>query len=220
VTKVIIPMNRLDRVKGRLDPFLTPLERRELMLATLATVVVAVSEAGLHPEVLTAAPSEFRDARIEAEFIAEDAQGGGLNGQLTRAIAGRTDVLILHADLPLATGSAVKRVLLEAIDKPGIAIVRSGDGGTNAMRLRPPGRFPLAYGANSYAMHVAAATEAGYDTRQVEAPELALDLDTEDDLRAFVAVTGWEATAAGEVLLRAGAPERLRRATEAARRRR
>ena len=188
--------------------------------ATLATVVVAVSEAGLHPEVLTAVPSEFRDADIEADFIAEDALGGGLNGQLTRAITGSADVLILHADLPLATASAIERVLLDAIGKPGITIVRSGDGGTNAMRLRPAGGFPLSYGTDSYAMHVAAAMEAGYDARQVEAPELALDLDTEDDLRTFVAATGWQATAAGEVLQRAGVPERLRRATEAARRRR
>lgn len=220
MTTVIVPMNRLDRVKGRLDPLLTGTERRALMLATLATVLEAVRGAGETPLVLTADPEEFVEAGIEASYLAEDGLGGGLNGQLERVTAGLEAALILHADLPLATSGAIARVLDAGTGPRGIAIVESADGGTNAMLLRPAGAFALAYGKGSHAAHVAAAGAAGYRVVRVEAPELALDLDTEDDLRAFMAAPGWEETRAGAVLREAGIPARVGRATGEGRRRR
>lgn len=215
MTSVVIPVNRLDRVKGRLDPLLSAAERRDLMLATLGSVLEAVRGAGLRPEVLTASPGELAAAGIEAEFIAEDENGGGLNGQLSRAIAGREDVLILHADLPRASAEAIERVLHAHTGRPGVAIVSSGDGGTNAMLLRPAGGFLLAYGTGSYDAHVKAARAASYEVATVDAPELALDLDTEADLRTFMTLPGWDRSDAGGVLLRAGVPGRLAVATGA-----
>ncbi|MGD9933538.1 MAG: 2-phospho-L-lactate guanylyltransferase [Dehalococcoidia bacterium] len=215
MTSVVIPVNRLDRVKGRLDPLLSAAERRDLMLATLRTVLEAVRSAGLEPEILTASPAELTDAGIDAIFIAEDGNGGGLNGQVGRAVGARMDVLILHADLPRANSVAIAQVLNAKTESPGVTIVRSGDGGTNAMLLRPAGGFALAYGTGSYAAHVAAAKVAGYDIATVVSPELALDLDTEADLRTFMRLPGWERSRAGEVLLRIGIPGRLGSATGA-----
>ena len=215
MTSVVIPVNRLDRVKGRLNPLLTAEERRDLMLATLRTVLEAVRGAGLQPEILTASPAELMEAGIDADFIAEDGNGGGLNGQVGRAIAGRDDVLILHADLPRANREAIEELLGATHATPCVTVVRSGDGGTNAMLLRPAGGFPLAYGAGSYEAHVDAARAAGYDVTTIDAPDLALDLDTEADLRTFMTLPAWKTSRAGEVLLRAGIPGRLRMATAA-----
>lgn len=216
MTSAVIPVNRLERVKGRLEAVLGAAERRALMLATLATVLDAVRGAGLEPEILTASPVEFEAAGIRAGFIVEDDHGGGLNGQLERATAGRGQVLILHADLPIANAESVRALLEASAQAPGITIVRSGDGGTNAMLLRPAGCFALAYGRNSFAAHVRAAREAGFAVTEVVSPALAFDLDTVDDLRAFMAMPGWEAYPAGVVLRRAGIQGTIGRATEGA----
>ncbi|MEX1102918.1 MAG: hypothetical protein WED87_01630, partial [Dehalococcoidia bacterium] len=96
--------------------------------------------------------------------------------------------LILHADLPLAKAAELQRVVDAAPPAPSATLVRSRDGGTNAMFLRPAGNFALHYGQGSYALHVKAARAAGMDVRTVESETLALDLDTPEDIEAFMAM--------------------------------
>jgi 2-phospho-L-lactate/phosphoenolpyruvate guanylyltransferase len=208
---VIIPVNRLDRAKGRLAELLTPDERAALTLATLRTVLTAVREAGMEPSVLAA------DLRLAAllgpsvTIVMEDPSVSGLNAQLEFAVAAidRTAVLILHADLPLATAESLRVMLAAGDAEESVTLVRSPDGGTNAMLLRPPGRFPLAYGPGSFAAHVNAAGLAGLTVSIVESPELALDLDTPADLRTLLSTPTGRASAAGELLLERGVEERL-----------
>ncbi|OAI39833.1 hypothetical protein AYO38_06825 [bacterium SCGC AG-212-C10] len=107
MNRVLIPVNRLDRAKGRLSDFLTPTERSELALTTLRTVIAAVHGAGATPVILTA------DDRVATEFAAinvlrEDSGLAGLNAQLERALVRleddasvRTDAAILpHPPTP------------------------------------------------------------------------------------------------------------------------
>ena len=199
---ILIPVNRLDRAKGRLASLLTAEERVALALATFTTAVAAARATGATVYVLT------NDSRIGATpgvtVLGEDASLHGLNAQLEAAIA-RIDapaggLLILHADLPLATTEAIEAVRTGAPPAPSATLVRSADGGTNAMLLRPPGLFPLAYGAGSHALHTAAAKAAGMAVHTIESPPLALDLDTPDDLHALLATPGGVATAAGKVV--------------------
>ena len=96
------------------------------------------------------------------------------------------ELLILHADLPLVTAEALRDLIAQAPEAPSATLVRPGDGGTNAMLLRPPGRFPLAYGRGSGDLHESAAREAGLAVRRADAPALALDLDTPSDVRALL----------------------------------
>jgi 2-phospho-L-lactate guanylyltransferase len=198
---VLVPVNRLSAAKGRLSGVLDQQQRAELAMATLGTVLEAVAEAGAASIVLTADDDVSR-AVTPPHRVQPEAPGmSGLNPQLEHAIRSLDlkEVLILHADLPLATAWALREVLAAAPVR-GIAIVESGDGGTNAMLLRPPGLFPLRYGPASSAAHRAAGDRAGLEVVQVVSPELALDLDTEADLRTLLAREQGRTSAAGRLL--------------------
>lgn len=209
--RVLIPVNELDRAKGRLSEVLDPATRASLALATVGTVAEAVRAAGHEPVLLT------RDKQVRASFegaaslLDEDANVRGLNAQLESAIArlaatgGLDELLILHADLPLATAAAVREIIGGAPAPPSVTIVESPDGGTNAMLLRPPGRFALAYGRGSFALHRAAAEKAGMRVEVISAPALALDLDTPADVELLLALPEGRNSAAGKVLARARA---------------
>jgi 2-phospho-L-lactate guanylyltransferase len=208
---VLIPANRLDRAKGRLGSLLSADERARLFLAMLETVVEAARGCGLSVTVLTS------DARIPERIstpvaiLPEDPALDGLNAQLEAAVhkIGIEAVLILHADLPLATAGAIQQVLEAAGPAPSATLVPSPDGGTNAMLVAPPGGFALAYGRGSAALHVAAASEAGYAVRAVSVPELAFDVDAVDDLWALMGAPGAAATRAGRLLQELALRERL-----------
>ncbi len=199
---VLIPVNRFDRAKGRLAEHYSPEARAQLAIATFETVARAVRDAGLLSVALTPDPDAVRALGVATEVIGETSQRHGLNQQL-EGIAPQlgAEVLILHADLPLATGDAIT-ALLDAAGDAEAALVRSRDGGTNAMLLRPPGRFPLAYGANSFAAHDAAARAAGITVVHIESPALALDLDTPADIAILLETPGGPETPAGRLITR------------------
>jgi len=198
---VLIPVNRFERAKGRLSERFSAATRAQLAIATFETVARAVHDAGLLSVALTPDPETVRALGLATEVIGESPQLHGLNGQL-EGIAPQlgAEILILHADLPLATGGAIT-AFLEAAGGAEAALVRSGDGGTNAMLLRPPGRFPLAYGANSFAAHDAAARAAGLTVAHIESPALALDLDTPADIAALLETPAGRESAAGRLIL-------------------
>lgn len=209
---VLIPVNRLDRAKGRLAAVLTEEERVTLALITFETVLHAAGQGAI---VLTADEMVAARAEGRARVLAEEAGVSGLNAQVEAAVAGlmhedaiRERMLILHADLPLATEGAVAS--LEEQSEPGSAVItESPDGGTNAMLLRPPGRFPLAYGPDSFAEHARAAEAAGVTVVRNVNRELRLDLDTPDDLRELLRAPRGRQGAAGVFLLSIGIEERL-----------
>jgi 2-phospho-L-lactate guanylyltransferase len=192
----------LDAAKGRLGSLLSPREREQLALATLETVIEAARGCELEVMVLTG------DGRVEevlgarARVLREDGSVQGLNAKLERAVADldRPDLLILHADLPLAGAEDIGGVLAAAPSPPSVTLVRSRDGGTNAMLLRPPGQFTLAYGRGSFERHFEAGRAAGAEVRVVENAHLSLDLDTVDDLWALLGLPGGRETRAGRLL--------------------
>ena len=207
---VLIPVNRLDRAKGRLAALLSPDERAELVRRSLATVLDAVAEAGMAPVVLTADEAVRALLPGGVRALAEEPDLRGLSAQLERA-AGRLavdELLILHADLPLATAQALRDLAAQAPPAPSMTLVRPADGGTNAMLLRPPGRFPLAYGVGSGDRHEASARAAGLTVRRAPIPALALDLDTPADVRALLAHPSGRECAAGRYLLALGVEAR------------
>lgn len=210
---ILIPVNGLDRAKGRLAGLLSAEERECLALITLETVLHA---AGRRAIVLT--PDERVAAHVggRGRVVREEAGLAGLNPQLERAIATlmadgtvTSRLLILHADLPLATAGAIA-TLDELGGRADTAVlVESRDGGTNAMLLNPPGRFALAYGPGSYAKHRAAAEAAGMAVIANHNRELTLDLDTPDDIRELLRAPRGRQGAAGRYLQTIGVEERL-----------
>lgn len=202
---MLVPVNRLDRAKARLAASLAPAERTALAVATLRTVLAACRDAALPTVVLTADPAVAPIAAEWGATVRDEVPGSaGLNAQVEAALAGIEappgGVLVLHADLPLATGGALRELVAAALREPSVTMVRSADGGTNAMLLRPPGRFALAYGAGSFARHRAAAEAAGVAIAVVDDDRLALDLDTPGDIAMFLAHEGARGTPAAETI--------------------
>jgi 2-phospho-L-lactate guanylyltransferase len=110
-------------------------------------------------------------------------EGRGLNAELRDAAISRRskNLLVIHPDLPLLAPADI--VELIASDHSGSAIAPDRHGtGTNALALRGDAGFEFAFGAQSFARHLA---RAGGKLRVVERPGLALDVDTPEDFDSF-----------------------------------
>jgi 2-phospho-L-lactate guanylyltransferase len=208
----LIPVNRLERAKGRLAAILSAEERETVTLITLETVLHA---AGPQAIVLTADSTIATAATGKALVIKESAGAPGLNPQLELALAhlisegvAVDQLLILHADLPLANRESLA-ALMEMATPGSVTAVESRDGGTNAMLLRPPGRFALAYGPASFAKHAEAAASAGMSIHRSTNRELRLDLDTPADIVELLRAPRGRQGAAGRYLLSIDIEKRL-----------
>lgn len=209
---VLVPVNRLQSAKGRLGGLLSGAQRAELALTTLTTVLEAVGAWGSHAVVLSADQDVL--SRVRPPHRAEPESEGiaGLNPQLEAALERMqpSRVLILHADLPLAGAEALETLYAAAAPPPSAALVEPADGGTNAMLLQPPRRFALCYGKDSAALHRSAAEAAGMAVVTVEIEDLALDLDTPDDIAVLLGTEKGRTSAAGRLLRSFGIAERER----------
>ena len=205
---ILIPVNTLDRAKGRLAEILEPDQRETLTLITLATVLHAAGDRAI---VLTPDERIATFVNGRARILREIPGRPGLNPQIDQAIEELlaegtvTDrLLILHADLPLVRESTIEALEAEDPGPDSVTLVESTDGGTNAMLLHPPGRFRVGYGEKSFGLHVMAASDAGLRVHSCENRELALDLDTPGDIAALLSTARGQQTAAGHYLLSLG----------------
>jgi 2-phospho-L-lactate/phosphoenolpyruvate guanylyltransferase len=180
----LVPVKALAEAKGRLSPWLTPIERRLLTIAMLEDVVAALQAVeGLErPAVISPDREIWRRAdAMGCRVVQEEPGGDDLNCSLTRA-AGNLDasggLLVVAADLPLASAAAIGGVLQAAARAP-VVVVPSRDGaGTNVLAWRDPASFQPGFGPGSASRHLAAPGAVRHDE-----PALALDVDTVDDLR-------------------------------------
>lgn len=190
-TRVIVPHRGLEAAKTRLSPVLTPDERGSLAAHLLRRVLRVAREAV--PDVVVITPSSALAPIVEQAGARLTVQRGlGLNEGLDQArdaaLAERIATLVvLHGDLPELTADDV-RALAAAIPGPsGVAIAPDRAGtGTNGLALRPPDAIPFRFGTGSCAAHQAAADAANAPTYLVERPGLGFDLDTPEDLAAWL----------------------------------
>lgn len=212
----LVPLKAPTEAKGRLAGLLSAEERAELARVTFRTVAAALSGAGVPWAVLTPDAVQAADLVAGSGAVIEESPGvRGLSAQLEAALdgaafAGCYSVLILHADLPLATAENVLLMLDAAGEHPAsVTMVESADGGTNAMILPLPRPFALCYGRQSFALHAEAARAAGLSIYSHRSAELALDLDTPGDLRALLGDSLGRESPAGRLLLGMGIESRL-----------
>jgi len=209
----LIPMKDLANAKQRLAPLLDERQRAELALAMLTDVIDACVGSGAFDLVaVVSADSEvcWHVRELGAKPIVEPAtlrtESGlqALNAGLTfaqRYLArrvGASELVIIPADVPLATGGDIYSVV-ETLgeDAPRAVVVPSSDNGTNALAMRPAEALPMRFGPDSAAAHVAAAHDAGLGVVTLEVEGLRFDVDSTDDLAALpslpcgAATRGW-----------------------------
>jgi len=197
VIPALVPVKRLAAAKSRLLPWLGRDGVRALTLAMLGDVLEALRSA---PEVGTVAiVTEDEEAAAAARAAGADAivlADAGLNPSLEAAGArvAREDeaLLVVLGDVAgVGAGdvSALARAL-EALGGRGVVLAPSNDGGTAALLRAPRDVIPPAFGGASAEAHRALAARAGVPYRAVSRPGIGLDLDCEDDVRAFLALPG------------------------------
>jgi len=118
-------------------------------------------------------------------------KGGGLNEAVSQIMEwgldkGISSILILPSDIPLVASEDIDMITTLASEPRSVVISPSLDGGTNAMFQRPPGVIPPCYGSDSFRMHLDSAIALRVRVEVYESPRLSLDIDSPEDLKAFL----------------------------------
>jgi 2-phospho-L-lactate guanylyltransferase len=169
----IIPFKPVNP-KTRLSTILDRGEREEFARAMLEDVVAAVRGAGAEPRILSTHPPL---SPLPAEVTVTPA---GLNEALNECFShAEGPLLLIMADLPLATPEAIQRMLSTLSQ---IALVPGRGGGTNAIFLLEPRRFRADFYGASFLKHMRIAAEFGCSVEVVDSFRLHTDIDEKEDL--------------------------------------
>ena len=160
--------------KTRLSCILSQEEREAFARAMLADVVEAVRDANCSPVIVGTELFDSEDIQVT---FADTNLNGALNSLVQQSTG--DPLLIIMADLPLATGSSIRRVI--TTDKV-MAIVPGRGGGTNVIFLKEPARFHFDYYGTSYLKHTKIAEEAGLSCEVIDSFRLHTDIDEKEDL--------------------------------------
>jgi 2-phospho-L-lactate guanylyltransferase len=194
VIAALVPVKRLAQAKSRLRAVLSDGQRRDFVLAMLEDALrLLASQRAIATTAVVSADEEVLAfaRRLGAQPIREPPGVHGLNAALAFAAdvlarQGARGVLVLPADVPLATPADLGAVLAAWQDTP-VVLCRSQSHGTGALALRPPHAIPFRFGPRSFAAHRRAAAERDLPVAVLDRPGLALDIDRPGDLRAVLA---------------------------------
>jgi 2-phospho-L-lactate/phosphoenolpyruvate guanylyltransferase len=190
----LVPIKRLEKAKQRLANVLEPQAcaefARRMALDVFAAAARARRLAGV--AVITADPVIAQIARLRGFRSFDDKIEGGMRlaveaGVRTLASCGATGVLVLPADVPLATANDIDTVLeRHGSDRAVTIVAAEADGGSNALACSPTDVITFQYGPNSFQRHLNAARSAGVCPHVVVSSGLARDIDRPNDLAALL----------------------------------
>ena len=193
----VLPVKDFGQAKQRLAGLLDASERRLLARAMAEDVLATLSRVQALSEIVVVtrdASARTLAARYRARVLTEPANDGQ-SAAVSRAAAdlesaGVARLLQVPGDVPGASADETAAVI-EAHGQggaPAVTLVPAHDRrGTNCVLSEPPGLLPFAFGRDSFGPHCRAARALGIEARIVPLPGLGLDIDTPDDLRAFMA---------------------------------
>ena len=179
--KAIIPFKK-EGAKSRLSAFLTEKEREELAICMLKDVLVALSESEIEEAgiISTCSPLNFvLDVNPKLKLtVREDERE--LNEVLNEVLSAEKEpVLIIMADIPLATPESINELVRHEAD---VAIAPGRQGGTNALFLRRPADFAVSYYGLSYVTHRETAEMRNLSHALHDSFFISTDIDEVDDL--------------------------------------
>lgn len=199
--QVVIPVKSLSAAKTRLSSILDEGERKLLVRSMLEDMLLSLLESSEVGQIhivsddkqLTAVAKTFGVGAIPDT-------AGNLNGAVEQSLlalsaSGAEEVMILHADIPLISGEvidcAIRKYRVAQIKGKTITLAPARmDGGTNAVILSLPSELPMVFGENSYSHFASLASDLGFNLQVFQDPALSLDIDTPDDLQAFLSEVG------------------------------
>jgi len=189
---IILPLKALSPVKSRLASVLTPSQREELMRAMVEDMLGAARDCPQVAGVLLVS----RDPGVNAMASDYGAEVLSLveDRDLNSAVMAASDyllekgvdrALILHGDIPLLRSAHLTRLIEEGAHSELTLLPCRHGQGSNAMLTSLPAKIPFLYGHGSYRRHLEAAQRVGVDVTTVHVPEIALDINSAEDLLAL-----------------------------------
>ena len=181
---VIVPVKSFRSAKQRLASVLSAEERHDLAAQLAGGVILAGSP---WPVLVISGDDEVTRlaTSLGAQTIDDPAQG--LNRAITVGVsharrAGASRVVIVHADLPLATALPQQLGLNGLADDEVLIVPDRHLSGTNVMSIPTASAFTFHYGVGSFAQHLREAALHGLQVIERRDRQLALDIDTPNDL--------------------------------------
>ncbi|MBV1915121.1 MAG: 2-phospho-L-lactate guanylyltransferase [Pseudomonadales bacterium] len=197
-TWAVVPVKSFAEAKSRLSDCLDGQTRKNLVLAMLEDVLVALSQVEQIDKVLmvSSEPQALELASAYGALILQEPIDSGLNAAINKAAnhlvqQGVEKMLVLPADIPLISCVEIRK-LVElgntcAGEAPTLALVSDQNAdGTNAMLVSPPDLIEFSYGEHSYQLHKLQAQKLVANLFFPDLPSFALDIDTPDDLNSLL----------------------------------
>lgn len=188
----LVPVKRFDRAKQRLASHLSPPQRAEIARALWEdALALCLSAPVFEWWIVTDDEDVLEEAKAAGLETVRD-PGGGLNRALSEAVrnlvsAGADSVSVVPSDVPLAYAGDLQD-LLDTGSTSDVVVVPSGEGGgTNGLYLSPPGLIEPRFGPGSLQSHIAEAERLKARCSILELPRMSLDLDTMEDIEAYLA---------------------------------
>ena len=189
----VVPIKRFNAAKQRLADAFTPEFRSSLAAIMLRDVLATLAAAPslCRIAVVTLDAEAGRIAKYFGARLMTEAADDGYTEAATAAVGtlareGAAGVLIVPGDIPGVEVSDIEILLRAHAVAPAFSIVPARDGGSNAVMCSPPDIVPLGFGKRSSRVHLARARAAGLTPSIIAIPRIALDIDTLEDVQAFV----------------------------------
>lgn len=193
---VVVPVKDRSRAKRRLAEVLDAKERISLCRAMLEDLLdqlinarspASVSLVACDDETIALADRYQVGCLVERKNRGHDAAIAFASRLL--ADRGAQGFLQLPGDIPGARSSEIDMLIAAHASSPAFTIAPSHDRrGSNAIVCSPPDLLSLRFGDDSFRAHLARARAFGIEPVVVEAPGIARDIDTLDDITAFLSI--------------------------------
>jgi 2-phospho-L-lactate guanylyltransferase len=189
---IVVPVKSPKRAKHRLEAVMSEGERTRLatvMARDVFSVVAQLTDSARF--VVSDDPDVLDEARGFGLEPVEDRVAQGQSAAVGQGFSlawerGFPAALTIPGDVPAITVEELRQFSEYRREIEVLLAPDRGRIGTNGLRLAPPHAISLAFGEDSFNLHRAAAGRANRSFAAIEIEGLRYDLDTPDDVVAFI----------------------------------
>jgi 2-phospho-L-lactate guanylyltransferase len=201
----VLPVKPLAEAKSRLAPDFDAEARAKIARALLEdALTLCKSSPFLSWWVVSRDPEVLEMAR-NAGLDPLEETGDELNQAVMQGVAavlevGASSVTVVPADVPLAWAGDLEDLLDTGATSDAVVVPAARGGGTNALYLSPPNLMAPRFGPASLQAYLSAAESGGLRCSLLSLPRFALDIDTPEDVDAYLARPKAASSATQQVL--------------------
>ena len=205
MTEIVIPIKNLGDAKRRLSDLLNPSQRAALVMAMLEDVLGRVTELDHGRVWVVSCDDHALDmARLFGAVPFREIRSIGYNEAVItwmRALPDENNIAIVPGDIPIASETELRQLVSPVLDSAQrVRIAPAHDfEGTNGLFLSSKSLLRPAFGPGSFARHFKLARSVNIEPDVLDAPRMAHDVDTPDDLKLL---NRWKSKGATREFLR------------------